>query len=219
MKNIFSSLSATAFVVLSSVTPVFAGVLTLEGTSDKKIENVSILPNAHLTTTAGQFSLNSVGSGLRTKKVLMAKVKVYVAQLLVTNANRFSTAPEMALASLDDSDTVVMNLTFLRRVEAEKVRTSFLEALNINKVSLTSSAIADFLKAVETSGDALEGKTFVVAIHKNSDGTEILTFEDSLGKVTTIKGEKGLTNSIFSMWLGIPADDGLATLKEQLLGK
>ena len=98
------------------------------------------LPSSRGVGTASidgkDFDLTTVGSGLRSKKVLLANVKVYVAQLLVSSPNSFVRKDREALKSLEDSQTVAMQLSFLRTVEAEKVKISFKEGLpmSINEI-------------------------------------------------------------------------------------
>jgi hypothetical protein len=82
---------------------------------------------------------------------------------------------------------------------------------------MSSGAVKAFLDAVKNGGDANSGESLTVLAHKNSDGSEVLIYEDSKGKQTTITGEKGLTQNIFSMWLGRSADEGVVSLKSDLL--
>lgn len=193
-----------------------ASLLKLEkGT--RSVEGVNISKSAEATLGDQSVHLGTVGSGLRWKKILLAKVKVYVAQLMVESPERFVKKDKEALKSLDDSNTVAIQLTFLRTVDAPTVQSSFRDALAANKVDLASDAVKNFLNAVKNGGDATSGNSLTILIQKHSDGSETLVYEDSAGKQTQIKGDKGLTQKILAIWLGTPSDEGVASCKADLL--
>jgi hypothetical protein len=212
MKSMFFTLMASFMLSLSAN----AALLKLEPGQNNN-NGVNISKSGAATLNGNTYELTTVGSGLRSKKVLLANVKVYVAQLLVSSPERFSRTNADALKSLEDSQTVAIQLTFLRSVDADKVQVSFRDAFDANKIDINTQAMKQFLSAVQNGGDALDGKTLTIATTKNSDGSEVLVYEDSNGKQTTIKGNKGLTHDIFAIWLGTPADDGVANLKKSLL--
>jgi hypothetical protein len=193
-----------------------AGVLKLEpGTKSNNGINVS--KGGTATVDGKTYDVTTVGAGLRSKKVLLANVKVYVAQLLVSSPERFSHKDDDALKSLDDSQTVAIQMTFLRSVDAAKVQVSFREALDVNKVNTGAEDIKKFLAAVNNGGDANADKALTIVISKNSDGSETLVYEDTAGHQTVVAGTKGLTQKIFAIWLGVPSDDGVSKLKNDLI--
>jgi hypothetical protein len=215
MKSVLQFVVASSIVL--SATFAQASLLKLEK-GDRSIEGVNISKSAEASLDREKATvLSTVGGGLRWKKVLLMKVKVYVAQLMVTSPDRFVKKSSEALKSLDDSEYVAIRLTFLRTVDAPTVQTSFKDALSVNKVDMSSGAVKTFLDAVKQGGDATSGNSLTVLAQKHSDGSETLVYEDCAGKQTTIKGEKGLTQNIMSMWLGRSADDGVVSLKEDLL--
>lgn len=193
-----------------------AALLKLEP-GQKSNNGVTISKGGTATIDGKEHELTTVGSGLRSKKVLLASVKVYVAQLLVSSPNAFVRKDGEALKSLEDSQTVAIQLSFLRSVEAEKVKVSFRDAFDVNRVDINSPAIKALLAAVEKGGDATANGTLTFVTNKHSDGSETLVYEDTAGKQAVIKGDKGLTRDVLSMWLGNPADDGIANLKKSLL--
>lgn len=193
-----------------------AGILS-QVSSGKKIETVETAKSATLSVNKQDISLEIVGAGLRSKKVVIANVKVYVAQLLSSDASKFVNNEAGALKSLDDSRTTAITLTFLRTVDAPTVQQSFKDALKANNVDMNEKAVADFLAAVNQSGDALEKKTLTIATQKNADGSETLYYEGTNGKLSQIEGSKGLTSKIMSIWLGNPADSGVAALKADIV--
>ena len=193
-----------------------ASILKVES-SDQKLENLLLAKSATLQMEGKSTPLVALGSGLRQKKVIFVHVKVYVAELFAAAGTNFVRTESEALNSLDQANTSAIRLTFLRSVDAEKVEGSFKEALSANKVDIKDPAIESFLKAVHASGEAHEGKSLLLAIQKNSDGSETLVFEDTNEKVEKINGTKGLGKNILSIWLGQSVDDGIAKLKESLL--
>ncbi|MGE5086119.1 MAG: hypothetical protein ACM3MG_07425 [Bacillota bacterium] len=215
--NLFARATASAFLsVALSTSMANAGLLKMEkGT--RAIEGVNVSKSAEATLNGKSESLGTIGAGLRWKKVLLAKVKVYVAQLLLSSPDRFVKKDKDALKSLDDSEIAAIQLTFLRTVDAATVQTSFHEALTANKIDMTNEAIKKFLAAVDQGGDATSGNSLTILIQKHSDGSETLIYEDCNGKQSVIDGDKGLTQKIMSIWLGTPADPGVASLKSDLL--
>lgn len=214
MKSVLQVLTASAIIL--SVSFAEASLLKLEKGS-RAIQGVNISKSADATIDQTSVHLGTVGGGLRWKKVLLAKVNVYVAQLLVSSPERFVKKDKEALKSLDDSETVAIQLTFLRTVDAPTVQSSFRDALSVNKVDMGTDAIKQFLSAVKNGGDATSGNSLTILVHKHSDGSETLIYEDSAAKQTVIKGDKGLTQKILSIWLGTPADDGVGSCKSDLL--
>lgn len=212
MKTAFIALATTMALGFSAQ----AALLKLEP-GQKSNNGVTISKGGTATIDGKDFDLTTVGSGLRSKKVLLANVKVYVAQLLVSSPNAFVRKDAEALKSLEDSQTVAMQLSFLRSVEAAKVKVSFRDAFDANGVDINNPAIKALLAAVEQGGDATANGTLTFVLNKHSDGTETLIYEDTAGKQAVIKGDKGVTHDVLSMWIGNPADDGLATLKKSLL--
>jgi len=165
-------------------------------------------------TKDGQ-KLSFVNAGLRSKKVVFVNVKVYVGEFLVGDTAKFKKTE--ALKSITEASPALIQLHFLRDVDAEKVQSSFKEALEANKVDLKKPEILKFLDAVKTGGEAKKGKMLSILGVKKGDGSEVITYEDSNSKATTVSGGAGFIQEIFSIWLGTPSDDGVAKLKENLL--
>jgi hypothetical protein len=125
---------------------------------------------------------------------------------------------EGALASLDKSNALAMQLNFLRDVDAKDVQGAFQDALKENGVNVEDAAVKKFLEAVKAGGGAKEGKTLVVAAERKG-GKEIVTYEDSAGKAEAIEGGPGFIRQIFSLWLGKATDSGVENLQAGILGK
>src|SRR4051812_37878804 len=90
-----------SFAIFSQVAT--AGVLTLEQ-GNKTIEGVNIAKSASLSLAGATEAtkLDFIGAGLRQKKVLVANVKVYVAQIFLDNSGKFVRTNAGAVASLKD---------------------------------------------------------------------------------------------------------------------
>lgn len=194
----------------------FAALLSSEPGS-VKIESVMVAKSATAHIGGKDVALSLLGAGLRAKKVIFVDVKVYVAELFAAETSGFARSSEGALASLDGAKTVALRLHFLRDVEADKIQTSFREALTVNKVDLNSAPMKAFLKSVTDSGAATKGATLTLVLQKNADGSESVSYEDASGKVTETAGGTGFAKSLLSIWLGTPSDSGVEKLKSELL--
>ncbi|MES3038542.1 MAG: chalcone isomerase family protein [Bdellovibrionota bacterium] len=180
----------------------------------KKIENVTL-------STAGTYQttkMEMVGAGLRKKKVLAMKANVYVAQVFLSSPESFVRTADAAAKTAALSQVAAVQLTFLRAVEAEKVQTSFLDALVANNIDTNAADVKAFLAAVANGGEAESKKTMTILIQKNQ-GSETLVYEDTAGKVTKVAGNEGLGLKVLSIWLGTPADAELGDCKNQILAQ
>jgi len=204
-------------IALLTSSAAFAGVLTVTpGT--KEIEKVRVSTEAKAKVANRVYSLKLVGAGLRYKKIALFKADVYVGELLVDAPETFAKTEAGALASLANQKAAAIRMTFLRDVEGEKVSGSFKDGLEENKAPLDSENVKAFLEAVRTGGESRKGSTLVVIGEKLSNGKEAVSWETGSGKVTTITGDAGFMNTIFSIWLGKIDDSGLENLRDEILG-
>ena len=181
-------------------------------------EGVNIPKAATLNLPDRQLGMTTVGFGLRQKKVAFIPVKVYCASVLVSEPASFvrSAANDAALVSLDKMQANAIRLDFVRTVDAATVKSSFAEALTANKVDLNSTNVKAFLNAVATGGDAQSGKALTIA---GNEKTGVVLYEDTNGKIQQVQGDAKLVHDVFSIWFGVPADDGIAALKSELIGQ
>jgi hypothetical protein len=191
----------------------FAQILKVQKGSEQ-LEGVTLATSA--STAEGQ-KLSLVGAGLRTKKVIMVNVRVYVGEFFVGDLTKFKKNPNEALKSLSEASPVAIKLNFLRDVDAEKVQTSFKEALEANKIDINKPEVQKLLDAVKNSAPVKKGTSLTILGVKKGDGSEVLTYEDSNFKATTVSGGPGFLQEAFSIWLGNPSDDGVAGLKNAIL--
>jgi chalcone isomerase-like protein len=202
----------TQFFALTTVLIMFLGPETFAQTGTPQIEGVTLSTNG--VTKEGQ-KLQYIGAGLRNKKVIMVNVKVYVGELFVGDIAKFKKTD--AAKTVSEASPALMQLHFLRDVDAEKVQSSFKEALETNKIDLKKPEIQKFLEAVKSGGEVKKGKMISVFGVKKGDGSETITYEDVNSKATTIAGGAGFLQEVFAIWLGHPADDGVAKLKSEIL--
>lgn len=212
MKNL---ITLAAFVAMTSTAS--AALLNTTKQSGKSIESVSISQEATVAIENQQIPVSIIGAGLRSKKVAIVNVKVYVAELLSSDSSKFIHDEKSALASLDQSRTIAYRLNFVRSVDAPTVQSSFAEAFKVNGVDVKETAVAQFLAAVAAGGDAVSGKSLTIVAQKNADKTEAIYYEDSNGKVSKVTGPEGLAKKIFVICLGKGADAGVDNLRTQIV--
>lgn len=212
MKKMLFALVMTASVFAQ------AALLTFEDGS-KALNGVNLKATATINdkdSKPTQLKMDILGAGLRTKAVLISEVKVYVAQLFSDNKAAFSRDSNTALTSLvQNSNRVALKLDMLRTVSASQLVTSFKEALSANNIPLDAE-LTNALGLMEKSADAASGKSVTLLMTKDNNKTN-LYYEDAKGASVSMVGSAELMTKILSIWLGKPADDGLAKLKTQLL--
>ncbi len=206
-----------AFVMASSVFAQ-AALLSFEDGA-KALNGVNLKATATLNDKDGKPSalkLDILGAGLRTKTVLIAEVKVYVAQLFSDNKAGFSRDANTGLTTLvSSSSRVALKLDMLRNVSAASLVTSFKEALAANNYALDAE-LTNAMGLMEKAADATSGKSITLLMTKDGGKTN-LYYEDTKGAVVSMSGTPEMMTKIMSIWLGKPVDDGLAALKTQLL--
>lgn len=204
-------------VWLSLCLPLLASAGALEGTpGSKEVEGVKISREAKLTVAGRTHTLRLFGAGLRAKKVAFFTPKVYVGELLVSEPSKLPRQPAEALQALPQQKAVVMRLTFLRDVSAEKVEGALRDGFSLNKVNVASAPIKAILAAVLAGGEVKEGKSILFVGEFLPGGKEVVSFENAAEKLTSIDGESGSVRSLFSAWLGEAPDSGLEKFRGEL---
>ena len=163
---------------------------------------------------ATTMKMDLLGAGLRTKTVLVVEAKVYVLQLFSDNKATFSRDAN-ALASLNGATRIALKIDMLRSVSAASLATSFKDALTANGYAIDAE-LTNLLAVMGKSAEATTGKTITLLIKKEAGKTNVY-FEDTKGALQSMVGSADLSTKILSIWLGKPADDGLAALKTSLL--
>ena len=186
----------------------------------RQIEGVNVSAGGSVNLDGRNYSLSTAGAGLRRSKVFgPVAVRVYVGQILVADPGRFVKTPDGALPSIDHQLSLVMHLTFLRDIPSRRIVESFLDSLAANSISDKDADVEKFVRMVQGAGDMTDKSSITMFVTKNSNGTETLAFD--------VKSDKnyfdrqvvaaGFSRKMASLWLGVPADDGLANFKTELL--
>ena len=206
-----------ALIMTSSVLAQ-AALLTFEDGA-KVLNGVNLKATATVNDKDGKptpLKLEILGAGLRIKQVLIAEVKVYVAQLFSDNKAGFSRDATTGLTTLiQSSSRVAMKLDMLRTVSAASLVTSFKEALAANNYALDAE-LTNALGLMEKAAAATSGNSITLLMTKEGGKTN-LYYEDTKGVTVSMSGTPEMMVKIMSIWLGKPVDDGLAALKTQML--
>ncbi len=190
-----------------------AAILELSG-SPEMIEaadvKVPIYPLAKLKLSGGSPTdvLKLTGSGVRKKSIL--RVSVYVAASYIKDPS--SLTGMEPLAKLPSGMPRAIQLTFVRNVTEEQMRSGFIEALKENKVDVETPAIKSLLAGIK---GPLAEKTQMTLVGFGKGGLDTL-FIDFPGGTVSAKG-KDLALDFWKIWFGKSADGGLEDLKAQLV--
>lgn len=214
-KILFIATFTTALLtsVLSQAT-----LLTFEPGS-LALEGVNLNKTAQINDSKGQptqLSMDLLGAGLRSKTVLFVAAKVYIAQLFSDNAAEFQ-RNDAALSSLvTHSKYVAMKISMLRTVSAATLAVSFREAIQANGYDIDQE-LTQLLNIVEQSADATQGGSLTMLMTRNAQGGTNIYYEDVNGAQKSFVGSVELMTKVMAIWLGKPADAGLANLKASLI--
>ena len=207
-----------------TITSSFAGSLTTVADPTHVIQGVTVAKSATATTAEGKFSLAAVNAGIRTKKVVFINANIYVAQIFVDQPAAFVHAVAGAdmksdvssLSSLAAQNVVALKLDFVRDLDAATIIDSFDTALQANgMVAANDTGLTQMLQAIDKGGDMIKGDSITI-VGVNGPTNDKLYVENSKGTSVVVTSDNKLVDKMFAIWLGVPADDGLATLKKTL---
>lgn len=195
-----------------------ASLLTFEqGTL--QLDNVNLSKSATVNDSNGTpttLKMDLLGAGLRSKTVLFVAAKVYVIQLFSDNKPAFARDANALTSLVNNSKMIALKITMLRTVDASSLAVSFKEALQANGYAIDSD-LAAMLNIVEKGAAGTQGKELTMLMVKDQAGKINFYYQDAAGKQQSLSGSGELGAKVMSIWLGKPADDGLAKTKEQLL--
>lgn len=210
--------SVTAALLISG--SAFAGLLTLDP-NGKQLNGVAVSKGAAYAGGPGgvdaTVALSTVAAGTRTINLGLGNLKVYVAQLMVSEPAQFQRSDAGMLDTCAEMNGVAMRLDFLFPVSAAQLKAAFRTALDRNHVDLSSLQVKALLDAVSAGGGADRGHSITFLADRRVKGTETVVFENSSGVITPVIGPAGFAHDVFSMWLGVPADKGVEKLKSEFL--
>jgi len=198
---------------------VYGAILSFKGqpvqwveASDQKIPVYSeVSLDVASTPRPPVLKLYLTGAGVRVKKVVLLRVKAYVATSYVENPSLVRR--ETPLEGLGKNRVKAIQLTFVRNVDAGKIRSSFKDSLEANGVDISNPVIQKVFN--QLTFDMPEKSTMTLVGFQKDPKTDILVFEVPNGTFVT-EGEH-LVSTFWKIWFGEPADGGIAELKQELL--
>ena len=204
-------LIVTISILISQFT--FASLLTnKEGT--KNIGDSTAFLHTEFNQGNTKATLRLAGAGIRTKKIALFRLNVYLAEWFVNETKPW----KKSIDHLDEISPVAMRMTFLRDVETEKMESAFRDAFKVNKIQTDDPTIKKFLSLVLEEGQIKKGSSMTLSGVVQSDKSEKLIYESGSGKISEIIGPAGFLKQIFSIWFGEVSEDTLLELKKLLIG-
>lgn len=182
------------------------------------LEDVKLLTDLKGKVEGRPVQLMAVAAGIRVKKVVFVKAKVYVAELLASSPEKFQKDETTALNSVLGIDSVAMRLTFLRDVDAKSFRSAFADGWKENKFPESDPWSKNFLEKIAVLGELKKGDQLLVLATKSKEG-DLIVVDNFKEKQLLFPAQSEDRRRIFALWLGQPADSGLEDLKEKFLGK
>ncbi len=198
-------LSANLLAATSNTISVTSGSQSIEG--------VTLGDRATLTKTDDtQVNLVNAGFGVRVKKVALMNVKIYVAQLFVSELDRLDKAADRILSSLDAQTAAMLKITLIRNVTGEQIKESFESALQANSVDTKRADMQNFFNVVMKYSPEVGDSYDFVSLDTNH---LLMIFNSASGTKSDVVELR--TSDIWSIWFGVPADAGMKKLKDAIL--
>jgi hypothetical protein len=195
--------------------PAFGGLLEFGPETAETVAGVAV-PGKVSVKVPGQKTFQELfltGAGVRTKKVVLVKVDVYVGANYLDNGKGISA--ENPMAAIAGSKLKVMLMTFLRDIDNEKIRDSFSDALKGNGIDIEKVPYKNFLGSMRF--DIKEKDRWAFIGMPDAKGAQRVILETPRGQIEGSGAE--FADDIWKMWFQKPMDGGLEDLKEKLLGQ
>lgn len=184
--------------------------------SGQELEGVKLSASLTRVVDGETLTFTSVGKGLRVKKVVFVKAKVYVAELFFTNPEKFVKSSAEALSSLEASKGVAVKITFLRDVDSGAFVSAFRDGWKANQLSEQDPFLKIFLEKVKELGDQKKSSDLVVAAILAGKNEKVF-LNSSSGPNFEMDAKPEDRKKLFSLWLGKTSDSGLEDLQKELL--
>lgn len=214
MKNLLFSL-----VLAASVASQAAPLLSFEA-GNQTNNGIVLNKTATINDASGNptaLKMDLLGAGLRSKTVLVVEAKVYVMQLFSDNKAAFSRDSNALTSLVQNSSRVALRMDMLRTLTASSLATAMKEALVANNYQIDAE-LTNILSLFEKSADATQGKSINLLLVKDPKNNKLnVYYEDTKGVLQSVVSSPDVMTKLLSIWLGTPADDGLAKLKASLL--
>ena len=173
--------------------------------------NIPVYPEAEIETETGTHRLRLTGYGTRTVHVLIFDIPVYVAASYVAQESPLTAKDP--LGDVGRTPSKIVQLTMLRDVTADQLLQGMKDAFLKNGIDPNNPRLAPLY---DVQDGVKAGATIAFAS---------FTDEDSLDRVLIRSGDwkhalrdEGLGRTLWTLWFGIPVDDGGARLMQDLTG-
>lgn len=183
----------------------------------EKFEDITLLQKATLEIDSTKSELNQVSHGLRKKAVFgLVPVRVYVLELLASNASKLDKTEEGFLKSLPASGPVMLHITFLRDLPGSKISDAFKEGLESNGIKTLTPELEKVLKEISEIKEFKKNESFSIAISwKEKEATVYM--QQTGGEIKSVAGAPEFAENFLSIWFGKPSDSRLGDLKKSLV--
>lgn len=205
-----------AFAVGFSISTQAAVAIKTEATTEK-FEDVTLIQKATLEIDTTKQELNKVSHGLRKKAVFgLVPVRVYVLELLATNASKLDKTEDGFLKSLPASGPVMLHITFLRDLPGTKISDAFKEGLESNGIKTLTPELEKVLKEISEIKEFKKNESFSIAVNwKDKEATVYM--QQTGGEIKSVSGAAEFAENFLSIWFGKPSDGRLGDLKKSLI--
>ena len=180
--------------------------------------NINGVPVGDVATTVSGSSLKLMSTGTATKKVGIAKVKLFVIQTYAEHPENFVRTDDGASSSINNVGVAAIKMTFLRSLDSatvsDAINAYLSNAISPSEMTNYANDIANITAAINSQDAMYSGDSLNIVGNKNN-----VLYENSATKVFTISSANpSLTTKIFAMFLSntIVDNDGIS-LREQLL--
>ncbi len=216
MKALLLAMAAAfAFQAKAQTLKFVPGAQTLDG--------VNVAKGATATVDNQAVNLTTVAAGIRQAKVVWSNKDIYVGQLMVNDPSILVKTPADLLASSDHIKVGAITMSFVYwYVPESSIYSAYQDAFRANNIDPTKDITlldqtnhTGFLDIVNQAGSAGTNQTVTLLMVREANGTETLTYDNGNGYVGHVAGGPGFLHKIYSIWLGVPADQYIAALKTQ----
>jgi len=198
-----------------------ASVLEFQGTPVSTVYasgyDVKIYGTAKLNLGEAETrDLFVTGAGIRKKKLGFLYVNVYVAASYIDTPDGISESDPME--TIKATRSKAMQLTLVRDLSANQIRSGFEDALDVNGVDLDMPGIKHILN--EITFDMNAGSVVsIIAYSAQVNGRTVDTILIETPQKNIVASGNDLSYHFWKVWFAIPVDDGMKALKPQLMKK
>lgn len=216
----FSAQAATKEAKSVEAKPVATEAITVTiktEAASEKFEDVTLLSKASLELAGSKSELTAVSHGLRKKAVFgLVPVRVYVLELLASNATKLDKTEDGFLKSLSASGPVMLHITFLRDLPGNKISDAFKEGLESNGIKTLTPELEKVLKEISEIKEFKKNESFSIAVSwKEKEATVFM--QQTGGEIKSVVGTHEFAENFLSIWFGKPSDSRLGDLKKSLV--